>query len=62
MYTAFKLGALAVVMVFAAIAANWGHDLAFQVNAFVVLAAASAAFLWIMFGDDTGAHHVILVT
>ncbi|MEM6623566.1 MAG: cytochrome-c oxidase, cbb3-type subunit I [Pseudomonadota bacterium] len=48
MSTAVKLSALAIIMVFAAMGANFGQDLAYQVNAFIVLAAAGATFIWVM--------------
>ncbi len=41
-----KLVVFAVVAVLAAIAANWGHDLAYQINALVVLAFASVFFIY----------------
>jgi cytochrome c oxidase cbb3-type subunit 1 len=43
-----KLIALAVVAVLAAIAANWARDIAYQVNALIVMAAASIYFIYII--------------
>ena len=37
MATAIKLTVLGLIVVLAALAANFGHDLAYQVNAFIVL-------------------------
>ena len=48
MLTSLKLGILAIIIAFAAMAANFAEDLAFQVNALVVLLAASIAFVWTM--------------
>lgn len=42
---AVKLALLGIVVVLAALAANWGHDVAYRVNALVVMAAPGAAFL-----------------
>ncbi|MEM9059343.1 MAG: cytochrome-c oxidase, cbb3-type subunit I [Pseudomonadota bacterium] len=44
MLTSAKLFFFGVVAIFAAIAANWAEDLAFQVNALVVLIAAAIGF------------------
>jgi cytochrome c oxidase cbb3-type subunit 1 len=41
-----KLIALAAVAVLAAIAANWARDIAYQVNALTVMAAASGYFIY----------------
>ncbi len=54
MPTAVKLALQGVVIVLAALAANWGHDLAYRVNALVVMIAAAVAFLWTM-GRESGA-------
>ena len=40
-----KLVTLALVAVFAAIAANWARDIAYQVNALTVMAVASGFFI-----------------
>ena len=45
MWDYVKLVALGVVAVFAAYAANNAHDLAYMVNAIVVMLAAAAAFI-----------------
>ena len=48
MTTALKLSILGLIMILAALAANFGHDLAYQVNAFIVLLAAAGGFIWTM--------------
>lgn len=47
-----KLIALAVVAVLAAMAANWARDVAYQVNALIVMAAASIYFIYIIRTTD----------
>jgi len=47
-----KLVALAFVAVMAAIAANWAHDVAYQVNALTVMAAAAITFLYVIRSMD----------
>ena len=51
MSTVLKIAALGVVIVLAAVAANFGEDLAYQVNAFVILLAAAIALLKVLFGE-----------
>ena len=46
MWDYVKLVVLGVVALFGAIAANYAHDLAYQVNALVVMLAAGVTFLW----------------
>ena len=46
MSDAFKLTALGLVALFAAMAANWGHDLAYQVHAIIIMLVAAGMFLW----------------
>ncbi len=41
-----KLVVLGVIAVLAAIATNYAHDLAYQVNALVVMLAAGLTFMW----------------
>ena len=48
MWDYLKLAGLGLVAVLAAIAANYAHDLAYQVNAITVMLAASIAFLWVV--------------
>ncbi|NNU78955.1 cytochrome-c oxidase, cbb3-type subunit I [Halovulum dunhuangense] len=43
-----KLVALAVITVFAAIAANFARDLAYQVHAILIMLIAAGLFLWIL--------------
>ncbi|MGB5871738.1 MAG: cytochrome-c oxidase, cbb3-type subunit I [Albidovulum sp.] len=54
MFDYFKLAALAVITVLAAIAANYARDLAYMVNALTVMLAAGATFLWVLrqVGED----------
>ena len=44
--SAIKLIALAVVAILATVAASFARDLAYQVNALIVLAVAAGMFLW----------------
>ncbi len=53
MGTAVKLALLGIVMVLAALGANWGHDVAYRVNALVVMVVAAVAFLWTMGRDPS---------
>ena len=46
MWDYLKLIVLGLIAVLAAIAANYAHDLAYQVNALVVMLAAGVTFLW----------------
>ena len=48
MWDYLKLAGLGLVAVLAAIAANYAHDLAYQVNAVTVMLAAAIAFLVIV--------------
>ena len=48
MWDYLKLAGLGVVAVLAAIAANYGQDLAYQVNAITVMLAAGIAFLFVL--------------
>ena len=48
MWDYLKLAGLGLVAVLAAIAANYAHDLAYQVNAITVMLAAGIAFLWVV--------------
>jgi len=41
-----KLLLLGLVMLVAALGANWGHDLAYRVHAFLILAVAGGLFIW----------------
>ena len=46
MWDVIKLIVLGVIAVFAAIGANYAHDLAYMVNALTVMLAAGLTFLW----------------
>ena len=48
MWDSFKLIVLGVIAVFAAIAANYARDLAYQVNALTIMLAAGLAFLFVL--------------
>jgi len=48
MWDYFKLIALGLVAVLAAIAANYARDLAYMVNAIEVMLAAAIAFIWVL--------------
>jgi len=47
-----KLILLGLVAIFAALAANWAHDLAYQVHAFLIMVIAAAMFIWVLRGID----------
>ncbi|WP_147124440.1 cytochrome-c oxidase, cbb3-type subunit I [Shimia ponticola] len=46
MWDAIKLIALGLIALVAAMAANWGHDLAYQVHAIIIMLVAGAMFVW----------------
>ena len=46
MWNATKLVALGLITLGAAIAANFGRDLAYQVHAIIILAVAGGLFIW----------------
>ena len=48
MLDAFKLATLAVIGVLALIAANYAHDIAYQVHAIIIFAIAAGMFIWTM--------------
>ena len=48
MWDSFKLIMLGAITVFAAIGANYAHDLAYMVNALTVMLAAGFTFLWVL--------------
>ncbi|MCF8484111.1 MAG: cytochrome-c oxidase, cbb3-type subunit I [Rhodobacteraceae bacterium] len=52
MWDYLKLGILGVIAVLAAIAANYAHDLAYMVNAVMVMIAAAITFLVVLRGID----------
>ena len=62
MLDAVKIAALGVLVVVFAMAANWGHDVAYQVHALLLMALSAGAFLWAirtvgkpkLAGADTG--------
>ena len=47
-----KLILLGLVTLIAAIAASWGHDLAYQVHAFLIMVIAFAMFIWVLRNTD----------
>ena len=57
MWDYVKLIALALVVVFAAIAANYARDLPYMVNALVVMLAAAITFVWQLRHVGEPAHH-----
>ncbi|MCB2116015.1 MAG: cbb3-type cytochrome c oxidase subunit I, partial [Rhodobacteraceae bacterium] len=48
MWDYIKLAVLGVIAVFAAIAANYAHDIAYMVNALTVMLAAAITFIWVL--------------
>ena len=46
----FKLISLGFIALFAAIAADWGHDLAYQLHALIIMLIASGMFIWVLRG------------
>ena len=46
MWTTFKLIALGLITLLAAMAANYGRDLAYQLHAILILAIAGGMFVW----------------
>ncbi|MEL6169223.1 MAG: cytochrome-c oxidase, cbb3-type subunit I [Pseudomonadota bacterium] len=48
MWDTFKLIILGLIALSAAIAADWGHDLAYQVHAFIIMLVAAGLFVWQM--------------
>ena len=55
----FKLISLGFIALFAAIAADWGHDLAYQLHAFIIMLIASGMFIWVLRGvGETKTQHV----
>ena len=46
MWNAVKLVLLGLIVLGAAIAANYGRDLAYQIHAIIVLAVAGGLFIW----------------
>ena len=53
----FKLIALAGVFLFAAMGANFAHDLPYQVNAIEVMIAAAITFIYVIRNVDEEVHH-----
>ena len=47
-----KLTLLGLVTLFAAIATNWAHDLAYQVHAFLIMVIAFSMFIWVLRNTD----------
>ena len=52
MWDYVKLIVLGVIAVFAAVAANYAHDLPYMVNAIVVMLAAALTFIWVLRSMD----------
>ncbi|MEN8841443.1 MAG: cytochrome-c oxidase, cbb3-type subunit I [Octadecabacter sp.] len=48
----FKLIILGLVTLFAAIATNWAHDLAYQVHALLIMLVAAGMFIWVLRRTD----------
>lgn len=46
MWNTTKLISCGMVVLVAAIAANWGHDLAYRLHAFIIMAVAAGLFIW----------------
>jgi cytochrome c oxidase cbb3-type subunit 1 len=44
----FKLVILGIVALVAAMGMNWGHDLAYKVHAFIIMAVAAGMFFWVL--------------
>jgi cytochrome c oxidase cbb3-type subunit 1 len=42
----FKLIILGLIALIAGMGMNWGHDLAYQFHAFVIMAVAAGMFVW----------------
>ena len=57
MWDYVKLVVYGVIAVLAAIGANYAHDLAYQVNAIVVMLAAAIAFVWELRHAGEVRHH-----
>ena len=52
MWDWIKLAILGIIALFAALAANWARDLAYQVHALIVFAVAAGMFIWTVRGMD----------
>ncbi|MEM6479738.1 MAG: cbb3-type cytochrome c oxidase subunit I, partial [Pseudomonadota bacterium] len=46
MWEPIKLIALALIGLFAALAADWGHDLAYRIHALIIMLVAWGMFIW----------------
>jgi cytochrome c oxidase cbb3-type subunit 1 len=46
MWDWIKIATFGAIALFAAIAANWARDLAYQVHALIVMAVAAGLFVW----------------
>ncbi len=44
----FKLTLLAFIALIAAIGADWGHDLAYRVHAFLIVGVSAGLFIWVL--------------
>ncbi len=55
MWDWIKIATYGLVALFAAIAANWARDLAYQVHALIVMAVAAGLFIWTVRGTGDGA-------
>lgn len=47
-----KLILLGLISLFAAMAANWAHDLAYQVHALIIMVVAFGMFIWVLRNTD----------
>lgn len=52
MFDGLKLGVLALIGMFALLAANFAHDIAYQVHAIIIFAIAAGMFIWTMRSSD----------
>ncbi len=48
----FKLAALGIIVLLAAMASNFARDLAYQVHAILIMLVASGMFIWVLRGTD----------
>ncbi len=54
MWDWIKIATYGLIALFAAIAANWARDLAYQVHALIVMAVAAGLFIWTVRGTGDG--------
>ena len=58
----FKLILLGLITLFAAIAADWGRDLAYQVHALLIMVVAASMFIWTLRRMDEPARAAIVIS